>query len=117
MLGIMALICLGMFYASPLSVIFTVIKNKDSTGLDLYFILAALLNSSLWAIYGLFLNDVFLYGPTIFGAFVSIIQLICIISFPKKILDENTQYSKESKNVNEKNMESPEKSTRISKHV
>lgn len=87
--GIMGVVCLAMFYASPLSVILNVIKKKDSSCLEGNFVRAALMNSSLWFIYGLFLNDSYVYFPNVFGAFVSVIQLICIGVFPKKRNDKN----------------------------
>jgi solute carrier family 50 protein (sugar transporter) len=94
--GIMALSFLAMFYASPLSVIFNVIKKKDSSGLELYFVLAALLNSALWAIYGLFMNDIYMWTPSAFGVLVSLLQLSCIRAFPRNNLDVDTNFHEEN---------------------
>jgi solute carrier family 50 protein (sugar transporter) len=99
--GIMAVIFLAFFYASPLSLIFGILKNKDSSGLDWYLVLASFTNGFLWFIYGLFLNEPYLYAPNGFGIIVSLIQVVCLITFPKRIQLPNDR--EENASINDGN--------------
>jgi solute carrier family 50 (sugar transporter) len=78
--------CTVMYYASPLTTMYTVVTTKDSSSLYPPMLLANLANSSMWLIYGLFaLNDPFVYAPNGIGATLSGLQLTLSAIYPKKI--------------------------------
>lgn len=51
------------YYAAPLSTIFTVIKTRSSASLHLPLCIMNTINGVLWLIYGLALKDYFIWVP------------------------------------------------------
>jgi solute carrier family 50 protein (sugar transporter) len=64
-LGIYASILFIILCSSPLSTISNVIKTKNSSSILGRLTISQCINTSLWSIYGLTVNDRFIYGPNI----------------------------------------------------
>ncbi|KAI9188164.1 hypothetical protein H9P43_002555 [Blastocladiella emersonii ATCC 22665] len=83
-LGILSVIILGLFYTSPLTVLYQVIANRDSTPFSAPLACACLVNGGLWTVYGFVLGDGFIYGPNILGAAFAVVQLTARTIFPAR---------------------------------
>jgi len=69
---------------SPLSTIGKVVKTKNASSILAPFMLAQVLNTSLWSMYGLVIKDKFVWGPNIVGFILGLIQLVLKLLFPRK---------------------------------
>jgi hypothetical protein len=77
--------CTVLYYASPLTTMYHVINEKDSSSLHPPMLFANLSNSCMWLVYGIFaLNDPFVYGPNGIGASLAILQLSLSFIYPRK---------------------------------
>ncbi|KAJ1636571.1 sugar efflux transporter for intercellular exchange-domain-containing protein [Pavlovales sp. CCMP2436] len=67
---------LVMFYASPLSTLYQVVKNRDASSIQERLATLSFLNASLWSLYGLLaVNNYFIAGPNAVGVLLSTVQL------------------------------------------
>lgn len=57
-LGFACVIILTVFYSSPLSSLYTVVKTKSAKSIDLRFACTCLVNGLVWTTYGLTLNNI-----------------------------------------------------------
>lgn len=82
--GICGNALLLLYYASPLSVIFKVLRTRSAA--SLYAPLSATngFNGLLWTTYGFVIRDPYLLYPNAFGALVSGVQLVLIALFKGK---------------------------------
>ena len=69
------------YYASPCTVIAQIIKTKNSSTLYAPMVCANGANAILWLVYGLALDDVFVYGPNVFGILLSVFQLFLVFVY------------------------------------
>ena len=83
-LGLVCVSILIIFYSSPLSDMYNVIKKRDSSSIDLLLALATFANGSLWTIYGIAIADPFIWAPNAIGFLFSVIQLVLLALFRKK---------------------------------
>lgn len=97
-LGIIGLVVLCAVYASPLTAAFDVIKQRDSSTLNIFMTITFTVNSVLWLVYGLFYNDFFIWFPNVIGFVSSMIQFLFYFIFPKK---NNNNIEKTIKSPNE----------------
>jgi solute carrier family 50 protein (sugar transporter) len=81
-LGWLAIMILGLFYSSPLSVFAKVIQTRNAAPFHTPLAITCLLNGALWSAYGLVRNDPFIYVPNMLGAVVAIVQLVFKGIFP-----------------------------------
>eukprot|EP00751_Fragilariopsis_kerguelensis_P036795 CAMPEP_0170955734 /NCGR_PEP_ID=MMETSP0735-20130129/33404_1 /TAXON_ID=186038 /ORGANISM="Fragilariopsis kerguelensis, Strain L26-C5" /LENGTH=385 /DNA_ID=CAMNT_0011367759 /DNA_START=212 /DNA_END=1370 /DNA_ORIENTATION=- len=81
-LGMYASLLFILLCGSPLSTIQHVVATKNSSSILGRFTLAQCLNTTLWSVYGLAVNDRFVYGPNIIGLGLGLIQLALKIIFP-----------------------------------
>jgi solute carrier family 50 protein (sugar transporter) len=93
---IMGGFCIGilvLFYVSPLSTFYHVIKTNNSESFYWPLSLMTFLNGALWVFYGSFIGDAFIWAPNVIGAIMGIIQLVCIFLYPKRLvrLDSDIQ--------------------------
>jgi len=74
---------LMIYYASPLSTLSQVLRERSSA--SLYWPLSALvcLNSLLWVTYGAAVGDPFIFVPNGFGLTLGIIQILMCVIFPR----------------------------------
>jgi len=67
---------------SPLSTIGKVVKTKNASSILAPFMLAQVLNTSLWSMYGLVIKDKFVWGPNIVSFILGLVQLVLKLLFP-----------------------------------
>ncbi|KAJ1450137.1 hypothetical protein M885DRAFT_64950 [Pelagophyceae sp. CCMP2097] len=72
------------FYTAPLSMMGTIIKQRDSSSLYAPMSAICLACSALWMVYGLVVDDVFIWGPNVVGCVLSILQLLLCLCIPNK---------------------------------
>ena len=82
-MGIIALIALIAFYTAPLSAFVQVIKTRNAGLFHGPLAIASLVNSVLWAIYGVAINDYFIAGPNGLGVVTALLQVVFILVFRK----------------------------------
>ncbi|KAJ1516635.1 hypothetical protein HMI54_008714 [Coelomomyces lativittatus] len=81
MMGILSVIILSMFYTSPLSVLWKVLKSRNSIYFNLPLAITALANGSFWAGYGFYEGNPYIWGPNLVGATFAVLQIICRLIF------------------------------------
>ncbi|KAJ3225514.1 hypothetical protein HK099_006652 [Clydaea vesicula] len=89
-LGTVAVIIQLLFFASPFTVIFKVIKTRNSASIHAPLCITTIMCSGSWAIYGLIIGDWFVAGPSMASTTMGILQLICRIIFPAKLESSET---------------------------
>ncbi len=82
--GSMCVAVLSIFYSSPLSTMYHVVKTRNSESIAPRLAIACLLNGCLWAVYGIVTRDWFITAPNSAGAILSIIQLVLKAVYPEK---------------------------------
>ncbi len=88
--GIVVNLNLVIFYAAPLSVIYTVVTQRNSASIHVYTMLTNTLNGTFWAVYGLAVTDPFIYVTNGLGAVLGVIQIVMCLLFPRKNIEEPT---------------------------
>lgn len=76
--GFLCNTCTILFFASPLTTIWNVIRSMDSTSISFSLSLMITLNGSFWVIYGIYKMDLFIIIPNMMGSILGIIQLVII---------------------------------------
>ena len=83
-LGTYAIICIVLF-ASPLSTIASVVKNKNAASILAPLTISQVSNCALWTTYGVFAaRDIFVWGPNGIGLILGLAQLSLKLLFPSK---------------------------------
>lgn len=77
------------YYASPLSTIYMVIRTRCSS--SLYWPLSTMntINGGLWTAYGIAITDYFIWIPNAIGAALAAFTLVLIWVFPSKVVKES----------------------------
>jgi len=78
-------VCVLMF-AAPLEKMWTVIQNKNSDGMLKGVAVLSLACGISWTIFGLLINDIYVYLPNILASILSSLQYTLIITYPPKSL-------------------------------
>lgn len=82
LLGVLSCSAAVVLMGSPLSAVFTVIRNKSTASLPLGTSLSMTLNSASWATYGWFIaGDVFVYLPNLIALVLCAFQLSLYVVF------------------------------------
>ncbi|KAI9222350.1 sugar efflux transporter for intercellular exchange-domain-containing protein [Blastocladiella britannica] len=81
-LGVLSNIILAAFYVSPISVLVTVVKTRNSGPFDPILAFACMLNGTLWVIYGIAIGDFFVYFPNAIGSMFGLLQLALRVILP-----------------------------------
>jgi hypothetical protein len=96
-------ICMIMF-ASPLSLLQTIMNKKDSTGLNPSLAWMSLFCALSWGLYGFMIGNYFVVAPNAFGVLVALCQVILLRLYPasSNIVTSNTSMlgNKTSSNIN-----------------
>ncbi|TMW55242.1 hypothetical protein Poli38472_013133 [Pythium oligandrum] len=72
-------------YASPLATIALVIKTKSAESVPVAMVLVGFVNNFLWTLYGLLIDDMFIFGCCLASEIVCILQIgVYIVYNPKK---------------------------------
>lgn len=91
MIGLISLIFTVSYYASPLTMMISIIKKKDASSLYLPMIIVNCMNASMWFLYGLFgRNDQNIWIPNGIGVVLALLQLLLICLYPSK--EEKEQF-------------------------
>ncbi len=72
------------FYGAPLSTIYNVLAQRNSSTIHLRTMATNTLNGIFWTAYGIAVLDPFVYAPNGLGALLGVIQVVLIILFPRK---------------------------------
>jgi len=83
-LGVYAAVLFIILSASPLSMIRSVVKTKNSRSILGSLTAAQCVNTGLWTTYGFAVNDYFVWGPNIIGLGLGLMQLALKILYPSK---------------------------------
>ena len=86
--GVIANINQLFFYGAPLSTIAQVLKERNSASIHIWTMVTNTANCCFWASYGLALQDPIVYVASGLGALLSFVQIVLVISFPRKTQDE-----------------------------
>jgi len=73
-----------LYYASPLTTMSQVIKEKSSASLNWPVSMMNVLNGTLWLFYGLAIKDLFISIPNTIGAVLGLLQLSLVAIYPSK---------------------------------
>lgn len=73
-----------LYYASPLTTMSKVIKDKSSASLNWPVSFMNVMNGSLWLVYGVAIKDLFISVPNTIGAILGLIQLALVAIYPAK---------------------------------
>eukprot|EP00475_Leptophrys_vorax_P012556 TRINITY_DN1898_c0_g1_i3.p1 TRINITY_DN1898_c0_g1~~TRINITY_DN1898_c0_g1_i3.p1 ORF type:complete len:245 (-),score=53.77 TRINITY_DN1898_c0_g1_i3:664-1398(-) len=82
-LGIVANLGSILMFLSPLANLNHVRKSKDSSVLSPLTVSFALACSGSWLVYGLLLQNVFVYLPNIVGLLISLVQIYYLLKYPR----------------------------------
>ncbi|KAJ3327861.1 hypothetical protein HDU91_004251 [Kappamyces sp. JEL0680] len=83
------------FYGSPLSTMYHVIKSKSSASINPLISITTGINSTLWSLYGILVGDYFIAGPNLAGIVCSLAQLLLLSLYPRqpKLTEESVASS------------------------
>lgn len=81
--GIGATVMICLMYIAPLSTMWKVIKDKDSSSIYIPVSLVIFINSCFWFGYGLFIQQPFIWAPNVLGALSAIAQIILALIYPR----------------------------------
>ncbi|POM67828.1 MtN3-like protein [Phytophthora palmivora] len=68
-------------YASPLQTMKLVLQTKSAASLPATMCCVNLVNGSLWVLYGILANDMFVLTPNAMGVVLSVVQVVLCIKF------------------------------------
>lgn len=83
LMGISSVVFITGFYSAPLSSLWGVIKEKDSSSIHIPLSLVMLLNAMFWAAYGISLGNPFVWGPNVLGMASAVAQILLALVFPR----------------------------------
>ena len=72
------------YYATPLSTVFEVVRSRNSASLSLPLCAMNVANGGLWLVYGIAIRDLFIAVPNGIGALLGCLLLALICAFPRK---------------------------------
>lgn len=79
--GYVAVIINVALYASPLQTMKLVLQTKSAASLPVTMCFVNLVNGSLWVLYGILANDMFVLTPNALGVVLSVVQVVLCIKF------------------------------------
>lgn len=78
------------FYASPLSTIGQVLKQRNASTIHIPTMITNTCNGFFWAAYGFTVSDHFISVPNSLGAALGVIQILLCLVFPRQVVKEAT---------------------------
>ncbi|KAK0083634.1 hypothetical protein PV325_008475 [Microctonus aethiopoides] len=89
-IGLLSCALTILFFASPLTMLAHVIREKNADSLPFPVIIASFVVSCQWFAYGILLNDPFIQMPNFLGCILSAFQLSLFTIYPaKKLIDSH----------------------------
>ncbi|KAK5578553.1 hypothetical protein RB653_008225 [Dictyostelium firmibasis] len=85
-LGFLSSVVCVLMFASPLEKMANVIQSRNSEGMIQSVAILSLLCGLSWTLFGLLLNDIYVYLPNILASILSFVQLTLIKMYPPQIL-------------------------------
>ncbi|RLN37311.1 hypothetical protein BBJ28_00013962 [Nothophytophthora sp. Chile5] len=79
--GYLAVVLNVCLYASPLQTMKIVIRTKSAASLPVVMCTVNLINGSLWVLYGILANDMFVLSPNAMGVALSLVQVAMCIKY------------------------------------
>jgi len=89
--GIAVNLNLLVFYAAPLSTIWTVLSTQNSSSIHVPTMLTNTLNGGFWGAYGVAIFDWFIAVPNVIGAGLGVVQIVLCVLFPRRSSDSNSE--------------------------
>lgn len=87
--GVTVNLNLVIFYGSPLSVIWTVVRSRSAATIHVPTMVTNTLNGTFWAAYGIAVLDPFIAVPNAVGAGLGVIQIALCALFPRNKIPES----------------------------
>ena len=81
MLGSLGVVICVLMFASPLVAVRDVLRSRSTAGMSVAATMGSLACTSLWSLYGLIVNDIFIWGPNGCGLLLSLLQLSLFLCF------------------------------------
>jgi len=72
------------FYGAPLSTIYSVLTQGNSSSIHIRTVITNTLNGTFWMAYGLAVLDPIVYVPNGLGAFLGVTQIVLIVVYPRR---------------------------------
>jgi len=90
-MGALGTVLCACMFTSPLCTIDEVIRNRSTASLSLLMTIASVMCALLWTIYGLLIEDCFLWGSNLWGLMCSLVLvgLFCIFGLPPTSWEDN----------------------------
>ncbi|KAG1666014.1 hypothetical protein FOA52_010924 [Chlamydomonas sp. UWO 241] len=82
--GFLCVAILCIYYLIPLSSVLHIIRTRDASSIYLPLGVAAMVNGTMWTIYGLAIGNPIIAGPNAFGALVGLIQVLLRLFYGRK---------------------------------
>jgi solute carrier family 50 protein (sugar transporter) len=73
--------CAVMYYVAPCSTIYQVVATRNASTIHAPMMIANAANSFLWLVYGVSIQDPFVYAPNVIGFGLSALQLLLALLF------------------------------------
>jgi solute carrier family 50 protein (sugar transporter) len=83
------------FYGAPLSVIFKVIRTRNSASIHRWTMITNTMNGCFWSAYGVAIMDPYVLVPNAIGAALGFAQVALVCMFPRKAKDEVSEAMQE----------------------
>ena len=99
--GIIASLVAVAMFASPLATLRVVIETKSAASLPAPMILIGIVCTFLWTIYGIRLNNPFVYAPNAFALLLGLAQLVLLLYFGKNEPLDDAAISTEDASLSE----------------
>jgi len=88
--GITVNLNLLVFYAAPLSTIWTVLSTRSAASIHVPTMLTNTLNGCFWGAFGISVLDWFIALPNVLGAGLGMAQIVLCFLFPRTTLPQET---------------------------
>ena len=90
------------FYGAPLSTIWTVLREKNSSSIHIRTMVANTLTGLFWSAYGIAVSDLFIAIPNGLGTGLGAIQIILCVLFPRTASGDSLGEDDENRELNER---------------
>lgn len=95
LVGVLANVILVLFFVGPLTTMYTIVKQSDSSSIHRPTMMINILSSIIWASYGIGRKDFFMFVPNMIGAALGVLQLALCVWYP--VADNNRLSTKQER--------------------